>query len=186
MANKKTNSLPAKYNVSKNNNKKYRKKLNNNKNNKKNRNSNNNKTQKSNANKKSKNNILNNHNHNHPAKQKLTFGQKAADALTSFAGSWTFIIALFVIIALWISANVLFYIYHWDPYPFILLNFVLSCLAAVQAPIILMSQNRQAERDRIRAEYDYRVNRKAEREVSDMQNDLEIIKKLIKDLKKKK
>ena len=67
----------------------------------------------------------------------------------------------------------------WDPYPFILLNLFLSCLATFQAPVILMSQNRSAERDRTRAEYDYLINRKAEREIEDMQKDLEEIKKLI-------
>ena len=76
--------------------------------------------------------------------------------------------------------NILVLIYRWDPYPFILLNLVLSCLAAVQAPIILMSQNREAQRDRIRAEYDYQINKKAEREIEDIQKDLDEIKKILK------
>jgi uncharacterized membrane protein len=121
----------------------------------------------------------------HPIfRRKLTLGQRAADKLTEFCGSWKFIISLFVFMAIWIAINVLMIVYRWDPYPFILLNFVLSCLAAIQAPIILMSQNRQAERDRIYAKYDYQVNRKAEREIEDVQKDLEEIKSLIKGLKK--
>ena len=96
----------------------------------------------------------------------LTFGQRAADKLTRWAGSWTFIITFFILIVLWMTMNAYWIIFgkSWDPYPFILLNLVLSCLAAIQAPIILMSQNRASEKDRQRAEYDYRVNRKAERE----------------------
>ena len=122
----------------------------------------------------------------HPVlKQKLTLGQRASDLVTLVVGSWIFIIAIFVLLAIWMFLNSLMLIYKWDPYPFILLNFILSCLAAVQAPIILMSQNRAAERDRIAAKYDYQVNRKAEREISNMQGDLEKIKALIKSIKKK-
>jgi uncharacterized membrane protein len=99
---------------------------------------------------------------------KRTFGQKAADAVTKWAGSWTFILSFFIVLGLWISANIFMWINQWDPYPFILLNLVLSCLAAIQAPIILMSQNRQAQRDRIRAEFDYRVNKKAEKEIQEI------------------
>ncbi len=116
--------------------------------------------------------------HAHPVFQKsLTFSQKASDRLTEFCGSWTFIISVFIIMAIWMSLNVLMLFKHWDPYPFILLNFVLSCLAAVQAPIILMSQNRQAERDRINAKYDYQVNRKAEREIQQIGKELKMIRK---------
>ncbi len=115
-----------------------------------------------------------------PPRQKLTLGQKAADLVTTFCGSWKFISLLFLFMAFWIGLNIyLMDAQRWDPYPFILLNFVLSCLAAVQAPIILMSQNRAAERDRAKAERDYAVNRKAEREVEDIQRDLEEIKDLI-------
>ncbi len=99
---------------------------------------------------------------------KRTFGQKAADAVTKWAGSWTFIFGFFIVLGLWISANIFMWVNKWDPYPFILLNLVLSCLAAIQAPIILMSQNRQAQRDRIRAEFDYRVNKKAEKEIQEI------------------
>lgn len=117
----------------------------------------------------------------HPANAgSLTRGQRAADAVTKFCGSWSFIGLFFFIMFVWILLNVLMMKYQWDPYPFILLNFVLSCLAAVQAPIILMSQNRVTERDRITARYDYLVNRKAEREIQNMQRDLDEIKLLIK------
>jgi uncharacterized membrane protein len=126
-------------------------------------------------------------NHNKPPilKRKLTFSQKAADKLTRFVGCWSFIIGLLIFIGTWIALNVyLILIEQWDPYPFILLNFVLSCLAAIQAPIILMSQNRAAERDRLTAKYDYMINRKAEREVANMQKDLDEIKELIRGIKK--
>ena len=115
---------------------------------------------------------------------KLTRGQKAADKLTIFAGSWTFIIIFFAFLGIWMLTNAYFLVKYannsFDPFPFILLNLILSCLAAIQAPVILMSQNREAQRDRLRSEYDYQVNRKAEREIQDMQQDLEQIKKLIK------
>ena len=114
----------------------------------------------------------------------LTFGQKAADALTKFAGSWVFILGLLGLLAIWMAINLLAMRFRWDPYPFILLNFVLSTLAALQAPVILMSQNREAERDRITFKYDYQVNRKAEREITDMQKDLEVIKKMIRKIKR--
>ncbi len=117
-------------------------------------------------------------------KQKLSFSQKSADLLTSFVGSWKFIFSLFIFMIFWISLNVYMIVNQWDPYPFILLNFVLSCLAAVQAPIILMSQNRTTERDRIRFEHDYSVNRKAEREIEHIQRDLDSIKRLL--LKKRR
>jgi uncharacterized membrane protein len=98
--------------------------------------------------------------------QKLTFGQRLSDKFSGYAGSWGFILTFVGIIILWIIINSLILFFrHFDPYPFILLNLVLSCLAAIQAPIILMSQNRQEARDRLRAEYDYRVNLKAELEI---------------------
>lgn len=114
------------------------------------------------------------------AKPKLTTGQILADKLTYYAGSWAFIIGFGVFLAIWILANVYLALITWDPYPFILLNLVLSCLAAIQAPVILMSQNRAAERDRQKAERDYYVNRKAEREIANMQKDLDEIKDFIK------
>ena len=96
---------------------------------------------------------------------KRTFGQKSADIIAKWAGSWVFIILFFVFLGLWVSSNIYAWTQEWDPYPFILLNLVLSCLAAIQAPVILMSQNRTAQRDRLRADYDYSVNRKAEKEI---------------------
>jgi uncharacterized membrane protein len=97
---------------------------------------------------------------------KKTIGQRAADALTKWAGSWTFIISFMIFLILWMIVNTTWIVFGktWDNFPFILLNLVLSCLAALQAPIILMSQNRSSEKDRQRFEYDYKVNRKAERE----------------------
>lgn len=114
---------------------------------------------------------------------KSTWGQKAADGLTTFVGSWKFILLVIFLMIAWIAINVyLIYFQQWDPYPFILLNFVLSCMAALEAPVILMSQNRHAEIDRVRAEYDYQVNIKAEKEIQDMQKDLEQIKIMISNL----
>lgn len=94
-----------------------------------------------------------------------TFGQKAADGLAKYAGSWGFILGFFAFLVFWISVNVYMSIQQWDPYPFILLNLVLSCLAAIQAPVILMSQNRQSQKDRTKAEWDYAVNREAAKEI---------------------
>jgi uncharacterized membrane protein len=119
----------------------------------------------------------------HPVfRQKLTIGQKTADAITKFGGSWIFILVFGVILLSWVGINSWFFLMDkpFDPYPFILLNLVLSCLAAVQAPIILMSQNREGERDRIYAYYDYQVNRKAEREIEELQEEMQEIKKLLK------
>ncbi|EMF0271132.1 DUF1003 domain-containing protein [Enterococcus hirae] len=99
--------------------------------------------------------------------QKATFGQKSADAIANFGGSWPFIFLFVVILGSWILLNTLhFFGLSFDRYPFILLNLVLSCLAAIQAPIIMMSQNRQAARDRIAADHDYQTNLKAELEIS--------------------
>ncbi|EMF0275439.1 DUF1003 domain-containing protein [Enterococcus hirae] len=99
--------------------------------------------------------------------QKATFGQKSADAIAKFGGSWPFIFLFVVILGSWILLNTLhFFGLSFDRYPFILLNLVLSCLAAIQAPIIMMSQNRQAARDRIAADHDYQTNLKAELEIS--------------------
>jgi len=96
----------------------------------------------------------------------LTFGEKLSDLIASFGGSWKFIIIFSFILFFWISINVFVLLTKpFDPYPFILLNLLLSCLAAVQAPIIMMSQNRQEARDRNRAEQDYKINLKAELEL---------------------
>jgi len=98
--------------------------------------------------------------------QILTFGQKIADKVASFGGSWTFIISFGVFIFIWISLNIFWLVNKgFDPYPFILLNLILSCLAALQAPVIMMSQNRQEEKDRDRAKKDYMINLKSELEI---------------------
>lgn len=97
-----------------------------------------------------------------------TFGERAADAVANFGGSWTFIIVFAVVLVAWMALNVLLAAGAFDPYPFILLNLVLSCLAAVQAPIIMMSQNRQEAKDRLRAQHDYQVNLKAELEIRNL------------------
>ena len=98
--------------------------------------------------------------------QDLTFGERLSDKIASFGGSWTFIIVFFTILMIWIVINgVILALRAFDPYPFILMNLILSCLAAIQAPIIMMSQNRAEARDRARAENDYKVNLKAELEI---------------------
>lgn len=97
--------------------------------------------------------------------EKRTAGQKAADKIAQVMGSWNFLIMQSIILALWVVFNILAFINHWDPYPFILLNLFLSLQAAYTAPIIMMSQNRQAERDRLEAHNDYNINLKAEEEV---------------------
>ncbi len=114
-----------------------------------------------------------------PNTKPTKFGQKSAEFLTKHAGSWGFIIGFLCFIAVWMTINAYALNKTWDPYPFILLNLVLSCLAAIQAPIILMSQNRSAEKDRQRAEYDYAVNRKSEREIQQIQTQLKKIEKLL-------
>jgi uncharacterized membrane protein len=96
----------------------------------------------------------------------LTFGQKLADKVAAFGGSWTFIITFFSFILIWMIINIWFLATRpFDPFPFILLNLILSCLAAIQAPIIMMSQNRQEQKDRQRSEHDYKINLKAELEI---------------------
>lgn len=98
--------------------------------------------------------------------EKLTVGQKLADKIAEFGGSWTFIIIFFLILLAWIIINsIILLTKSFDPYPYILLNLVLSCLAAIQAPIIMMSQNRKEDKDRLRSENDYKVNLKAELEI---------------------
>lgn len=99
---------------------------------------------------------------------KTTLGQRAADAVATFGGSWTFITIFAAVLIVWVGLNSFILVKYdktFDPYPYILLNLFLSMLAAIQAPIILMSQNRQAEKDRLNAEHDYEVNLKAELEI---------------------
>jgi uncharacterized membrane protein len=98
--------------------------------------------------------------------RKLTFGERMADRMAAYAGSWRFIGIFMAVLLIWICINTIVLIQKpFDPYPFILLNLILSCIAAIQAPVIMMSQNRQEARDRLRSEYDYRVNLKAELEI---------------------
>lgn len=119
-------------------------------------------------------------------KRKLTLGQKTADWIAKWAGSWVFIILFFVFIGVWMSTSGYFLLRFIqtgefaDKYPFILLNLILSCLAAIQAPVILMSQNRSNQMDRLRTEYDYQVNRKAEKEIQEIKKQLNRIEKRIK------
>lgn len=97
---------------------------------------------------------------------KITFGQRIADKIAAFGGSWSFIIAFFSFILLWMILNIwLLATKAFDPFPFILLNLILSCIAAIQAPVIMMSQNRQEQKDRQRSEHDYKINLKAELEI---------------------
>ena len=101
-------------------------------------------------------------------KDKYTLGQRAADTIAKFAGSWAFIFSFTGVLILWMAVNVVLASKAFDPYPFILLNLVLSCVAAIQAPLIMMSQNRQEEKDRRRAENDYKVNLKTEIMIEDL------------------
>jgi uncharacterized membrane protein len=101
--------------------------------------------------------------------QQMSFGERMADRLADIAGSWTFIIAFLGLILLWVAVNASQLLFRaFDPYPFILLNLFLSLLAGLQAPVIMMSQNRQEDRDRLRAENDYEVNLKAELEIEQL------------------
>lgn len=109
------------------------------------------------------------------ARERLTAGQHAADAVARFGGSWRFIGVFGGVIAAWMAINVAVLARAFDPYPFILLNLALSCLAAIQAPIIMMSQRRRDERDRLMAENDYRVNLKAELEVRELREAVECL-----------
>ncbi len=101
-------------------------------------------------------------------KEKYTLGQRAADKIAKFAGSWAFIFSFTGVLILWMAVNAVLAAKAFDPYPFILLNLVLSCVAAIQAPLIMMSQNRQEEKDRHRAENDYKVNLKTEIMIEDI------------------
>ena len=101
-------------------------------------------------------------------KEKYTLGQRAADTIAKFAGSWAFIFSFAGVLILWMVVNAILAAKAFDPYPFILLNLVLSCVAAIQAPLIMMSQNRQEEKDRRRAENDYKVNLKTEIMIEDL------------------
>ena len=103
-----------------------------------------------------------------PTAEKYTLGQRAADTIAKFAGSWAFIFSFTGVLILWMVVNTILAADAFDPCPFILLNLVLSCVAAIQAPLIMMSQNRQEEKDRRRAENDYKVNLKTEIMIEDL------------------
>lgn len=112
----------------------------------------------------------------HPPKEVLTRGQKISDKVAVFGGSWSFIISFFVILVCWIIFNTLAPNKEdFDPYPFILMNLILSCVAALQAPVIMMSQNRKEEKDRQRAENDYLINLKAELELRSLHKKIDLL-----------
>ena len=107
--------------------------------------------------------------------EKQTLGQRAADAVARFAGSWAFIFSFIAVMVVWMILNIVMAERAFDAYPFILLNLVLSCIAAVQAPLIMMSQNRQEAKDRARAENDYRINLKSELIIDDLHKKLDLV-----------
>lgn len=120
--------------------------------------------------------------------EQLTMGDRLADTVARFGGSWAFIITFGVVLTAWVTVNVILATRAWDPYPFILLNLFLSMLAAIQAPIIMMSQNRQGEKDRLRADLDYQVNLKNELSLAEVLRRLDVLEserlpKLLDDLK---
>ena len=114
--------------------------------------------------------------HKLTVKEEITIGQRLADQVANFGGSWKFILIFSVFIAIWMSINIFWMTNKaFDPYPFILLNLILSCLAAMRAPVIMMSQNRKEQRDRLTAEEDYMVNLKAEIEIRTVHDKLDIL-----------
>ena len=110
-----------------------------------------------------------------PTAEKYTLGQRAADAIAKFAGSWAFIFSFTGVLLLWMVVNTILAADAFDPFPFILLNLVLSCVAAIQAPLIMMSQNRQEAKDRQRAENDYKINLKSELIIDDLHKKLDLV-----------
>ncbi len=117
-------------------------------------------------------------------RKKLTLAQKAADLITKKVGSWIFILIFILFLTIWISTNTYFLVKsqtnYFDPFPFAFLNLILAAITALQVPIILMSQNRQEERDRQKVEYDYEINRKAEREIEIIKKQLDKIERKLK------
>jgi len=114
-------------------------------------------------------------NSNEVIEEEMTFGERIADEVARFGGSWTFIIIFGVVLLIYTAVNIVLRGRAWDPYPFILLNLFLSMLAAIQAPVIMMSQNRQDTKDRVRGELDYDVNRRAESEIQTLSNRLNLL-----------
>ena len=121
-------------------------------------------------------------NPNEVIEEEETFGERIADIVASFGGSWTFIITFAIVLIAYSSTNVVLGHRAWDPYPFILLNLFLSMLAAIQAPVIMMSQNRQDKKDRLRGELDYDVNRRAESEIQGLARKLNLLGDKIEDV----
>ncbi len=121
-------------------------------------------------------------NPNEIIEKEMTTGEHIADSVASFGGSWTFIITFAIVLIVYTMANVILDKKAWDPYPFILLNLFLSMLAAIQAPVIMMSQNRQDTKDRVRGELDFDVNRRAESEIQGMSRKLNLLDERIEDL----
>lgn len=121
-------------------------------------------------------------NPNEVIEEESTFGEHVADAVARFGGSWTFIMSFGAVLVVYIAVNVFLDRSAWDPYPFILLNLFLSMLAAIQAPVIMMSQNRQDTKDRLRGELDYDVNRRAESEIQGLANKLNLLGEKIADV----
>jgi uncharacterized membrane protein len=114
--------------------------------------------------------------------EEMSFGDRVADSVARFGGSWTFIILFGVVLFLYATTNTVLQGRAWDPYPFILLNLFLSMLAAIQAPVIMMSQNRQDTKDRVRGELDYDVNLRAEAEIQRLSNKLNLLNEKIGDV----
>ena len=115
-----------------------------------------------------------------------TFGERMADKIADFGGSWTFILSFLSFLGVWIFSNIYFLSNKgFDPYPFILLNLILSCIAALQAPLIMMSQNRQEEKDRDRAKQDLKINYKAEEEIRSLHKKMDILLKQHEEMSKK-
>lgn len=105
----------------------------------------------------------------------LTYGQRMADKIANFGGSWKFIMVFTFVLLIWVAINVMVLALRFDPYPFILMNLFLSCIAALQAPVIMMSQNRKEQRDRARAENEYMVNLKAEMEIRSLHQKIDLL-----------
>jgi CRP/FNR family transcriptional regulator, cyclic AMP receptor protein len=114
--------------------------------------------------------------------EEMTFGQRIADEVAKFGGSWTFIMLFAAVLLIYTVVNIVLRGKAWDPYPFILLNLFLSMLAAIQAPVIMMSQNRQDSKDRVRGELDYDVNCRAESEIQALSNRLNLLHEKIGDV----
>jgi uncharacterized membrane protein len=123
-----------------------------------------------------------NRNPNEIIEKEMTFGERIADRVAGFGGSWTFILTFLTVLVIYTAVNIILGRSAWDPYPFILLNLFLSMLAAIQAPVIMMSQNRQDTKDRLRSELDFDVNRRAESEIQGLARKLNLIGEKINDV----